>query len=50
MGLQLLTEPGDIPNSITVGDLNNDGRQDIVTADSGTSVISVLLGSSSGGF
>ena len=38
------------PQSIAVGDLNGDGKPDIVTADRGNNSITVLLGNGTGGF
>jgi hypothetical protein len=38
------------PNSVTVGELNNDGRLDIVVANGGTNNIGVLLGYGNGTF
>ncbi len=39
---------GPLPKSVAVGDFNNDGRPDLVTAHPGS--VSVLLGNGSGGF
>ena len=48
----LFTTPGDVtgrnPQSVAVGDFNGDGRQDLVTANTGASTVSVLLGNGSG--
>jgi hypothetical protein len=44
------TENGSKPTGIAVGDLNNDGRSDIVVANSGTNNIGVLLGYGNGSF
>ena len=38
------------PQSLAVGDFNGDGIQDLVTANQGTSNVSILLGNGSGGF
>jgi hypothetical protein len=38
------------PQGLAVGDMNGDGRVDIVTANSGSSTVSVLSGLVSGGF
>ncbi|MGC8846388.1 MAG: FG-GAP repeat domain-containing protein, partial [Candidatus Hydrogenedens sp.] len=38
------------PSSIAVGDVNNDGNKDIVTANPGADTISVLLGDGTGAF
>ena len=42
------TAAGTAPSSVTVGDINGDGVQDIVTANSGSSNTSVLNGTGSG--
>ncbi|CAF2520379.1 unnamed protein product [Rotaria sp. Silwood2] len=41
---------GSQPHSVAIGDLNNDGRSDIVVANYGTHNISILLGRSHGVF
>ncbi len=41
---------GSLPVRVAVGDLNGDGRSDLVTANLGGSSISVLLGTGSGAF
>ena len=41
---------GSAPRSIAMGDFNGDGNLDIVTANSGSNNITVLLGNGSGGF
>ncbi len=41
---------GAFPASVAIGDLNGDGRLDLVTTNEGTNTVSVLLGSGSGGF
>jgi hypothetical protein len=38
------------PVSVAVGDLNSDGKLDLVTANSGSNTVSVLLGNGAGGF
>jgi Ca2+-binding RTX toxin-like protein len=38
------------PRSVALGDLNGDGNLDIVTADSNSNTVSVLLGDGAGGF
>ena len=44
------TGNGSIPNHISVGDLNNDNRMDIVTANFGSNSVGVLLGQDNGIF
>ncbi|CAF4155908.1 unnamed protein product, partial [Rotaria sordida] len=44
------TGSGSQPHSIAIGDLNNDGRSDIVVANYGTHNVGVLLGRSHGVF
>jgi hypothetical protein len=41
---------GTSPTSVVVADINHDGRADIITANSGTNNVSVLLGNVGGGF
>jgi hypothetical protein len=41
---------GDMPASVALGDLDNDGRLDIVTANSGEATVSVLLATGAGAF
>ena len=41
---------GSRPTSIAIGDLNGDGRRDIVTANSGSNTITILSGQSDGSF
>jgi hypothetical protein len=41
---------GRFPNSVAVGDFNGDGKADIVTANSDTNDVSVLLGNGDGTF
>ena len=41
---------GKHPIAIAVGDFNNDGKQDLVTANSGDNTVSVLLGDGNGTF
>jgi hypothetical protein len=38
------------PQSVGAADINGDGKPDIVTADSGSNTVTVLLGNGSGGF
>jgi hypothetical protein len=44
------TGSGAHPQSVTVGDFNNDNRSDIAVADSGTDNVGVLLGYGNGSF
>jgi flagellin-like hook-associated protein FlgL len=44
------TTTGSTPQSVTLGDLNGDGVLDMVTADSGGSTASILLGNGDGTF
>src|SRR3954463_3316338 len=41
---------GASPIDVAVGDFNRDGRLDLVTANSGSANVSVLLGTGAGGF
>jgi hypothetical protein len=41
---------GTDPHSVAVGDFNGDGRQDLAVANSGSSNVSVLLGTGTGSF
>jgi hypothetical protein len=41
---------GNMPQSVAVGDFNGDGKADLVTANSGSSTVSVLLGTGDGTF
>src|SRR6056297_2689309 len=41
---------GDGPNAVALGDVNDDGNADLVTANAGSNDISVLLGDGIGGF
>lgn len=43
-------QTNDWPNHVAVGDLNNDGKRDVVTANFGSNDISVLLGTGTGSF
>ena len=38
------------PSSVAIGDLNGDGKPDLVIANSGSSTVSVLLNSGDGSF
>ncbi|CAN5873350.1 hypothetical protein BH11BAC7_BH11BAC7_16470 [soil metagenome] len=38
------------PQGVAVGDFNNDGNQDVATANNGNSTISIRLGNGAGGF
>ncbi len=44
------TGPNTQPYCVAVADVNSDGRPDVLTANSGTSTLSVLLGNGAGGF
>ncbi|GAB3850098.1 hypothetical protein GCM10028822_15030 [Hymenobacter terrigena] len=44
------TDTGSYPYGVAVGDMNGDGRPDIVTANGTSNSASVLLGQASGGF
>jgi hypothetical protein len=41
---------GNAPQSVAIGDFNNDGKQDFATANSGASTLSLRFGNGSGGF
>ena len=41
---------GTNPQSVAAADINGDGRPDIITANSGSNTVTVLLGNGSGGF
>ncbi|WP_338221395.1 FG-GAP-like repeat-containing protein [Algoriphagus sp. oki45] len=41
---------GSIPNSVSIGDFNGDGNQDLAVANSGSNNLSILLGNGEGGF
>jgi hypothetical protein len=41
---------GDNPRSVTVGDFNGDGKQDLAVANSTSGNVSILLGNGAGGF
>ena len=41
---------GSSPNSVAIGDVNGDGRPDLVTANNGSDDVSVLLGNGDGTF
>lgn len=41
---------GDFPQAVTTGDLNEDGRADVVTADWESGTVSVLIAHAGGGF
>lgn len=45
-----LVAVGDAPQTIAIGDFNNDGKQDFVTAGSVSSTFSLRLGNGTGGF
>jgi hypothetical protein len=44
------TGAGTLPYAVAVADVNNDGKPDLVTADSGTNSVSVLLNAGNGTF
>lgn len=41
---------GSLPYGIAIGDFNNDGKQDLATANYGLNTVSIRLGNGSGGF
>ena len=41
---------GAAPNSVAIGDVNGDGRPDLVVANSDSNTVSVLLGNGDGTF
>src|SRR5262249_48885488 len=41
---------GAVPCAVTIGDLNNDGKPDLVVCNANTSIVSVLLGTGTGSF
>ncbi len=41
---------GSFPSSVTVGDFNGDGKQDLATANTGSDNVTILLGDGIGGF
>src|SRR2546426_4810219 len=43
-------DTGDASNSVAIGDLNGDGKPDLVTANLVSSTVSVLLGNGDGSF
>jgi len=49
-GETLPTGSGSVPNSIAVGDFNNDGNADLAIANRGTSTVTILLGNGVGDF
>ena len=46
----LISTDGDVPNTFTIGDLNSDGRVDIVYTSDSFSNVGVLLGQGNGTF
>ncbi|HEX4765704.1 MAG TPA: VCBS repeat-containing protein [Lichenihabitans sp.] len=46
----LNTGPGSNPYTVVIGDLNGDGKTDLVVANAGTHTVGVYLGNGSGGF
>lgn len=49
-GTKIDSTTGNDPHSIAVGDFNNDGKQDIATANSSAGTVSDLLGDGAGNF
>jgi hypothetical protein len=49
-GSPFATGSGSAPGSVALGDVDGDGRLDVVTADSGNDSAAVLVGNGSGGF
>jgi hypothetical protein len=47
---QTTVATGDAPRSVALGDVNDDGRLDIITANRDSSTVSVLLGNGNGTF
>ena len=45
-----LVTVGNAPQTVAIGDFNNDGRQDFATASSSASTLSLRLGTGTGGF
>ena len=45
-----LVTVGNAPQTVAIGDFNNDGKQDFATASSSASTLSLRLGTGSGGF
>ncbi len=52
MGLSRRSKPSPLalPTSVAIGDVNGDGKPDLVVANSGSNTVSVLLGNGNGTF